>query len=487
MSDPSIQTNPPAGGPVDPAIQATPPLDNAIAAGFPTPTPASGDPSARSALFIVFLVVVIDLLGFGIVLPLLPRYGEVYVGQWLATTGPEGAAATGGHDLRVGAVVGGLMAVFSLMQFIFAPLWGLISDRVGRRPILLIGLGGSVAFYALFGYASDLPAAEYAGLALLLLFISRIGAGVAGATISTAQAVVADCTPPERRKHGMALIGMAFGIGFTFGPLVAAGALFMAPDHHGIVGYCAAGLSLLALGLGLALLPETRHFGEASPLERKWFDRAAMHLALRNPAIGSIILAFFLTTLGFAMFEVTLSLLNKDALGLSDQHNSYVFTFVGFALALDQGVLYRILARKVSETTFMAVGMVLMGFGMASLAAVNWLATGPWNAVDAFWPLLALLLVSLLLAVTGFAFLTPSATALISRRSDPKNQGLILGLNQSASAFARILGPVVGLMLYFATPNHLLPYLVGGALMLLMLLLIPRIRRGGGESGDPGA
>ena len=123
------------------------------------------------------------------------------------------------------------MAVFSLMQFLFAPLWGRISDRVGRRPILLLGLVGSVVFYALFGYASDLPSRpRWAGLALVLLFVSRVGAGIAGATIATAQAVIADCTPPEKRKHGMALIGMAFGIGFTFGPLVAVASLVLGPD-----------------------------------------------------------------------------------------------------------------------------------------------------------------------------------------------------------------------------------------------------------------
>ncbi len=216
MSDPSIQSTPPAGDPVDPSVQVPP--------AVPTSAPMVGGRSARSALFIVFLVVVIDLLGFGIVLPLLPRYGRIYVGQIIDPTAPQ-------SDWRVGAVVGALMAVFSLMQFLFAPLWGRISDRVGRRPILLIGLVGSVIFYTLFGYATDLPPTTMAVLALVLLFVSRGGAGVAGATIATAQAVVADCTTPEKRKHGMALIGMAFGVGFAFGPLVAAAALALEPDQ----------------------------------------------------------------------------------------------------------------------------------------------------------------------------------------------------------------------------------------------------------------
>src|SRR5207248_86426 len=150
---------------------------------------------------------------------------------------------------------------FSLMQFLFAPVWGRTSDRVGRRPILLMGLVGSVVFYALFGYACALSVEHYARAALILFFVARIGQGIAGATIATAQAVIADCTPPERRKHGMALIGAAFGIGFAFGPLIGAGSLALLPEHYGIIGYVAAGLSGIALLLGLALLPETRRAG----------------------------------------------------------------------------------------------------------------------------------------------------------------------------------------------------------------------------------
>src|SRR3954468_14975120 len=163
-----------------------------------TEPPANpGRSASRAALLTVFLVVFIDLLGFGIVLPLLPRYADRLLE-------PAGVS----RQLH-GWVIGGLLSVFSLIQFVFAPIWGRISDRIGRRPILLVGLVGSVLFYLLFGYASSLPHEDAAGarLALVLLFAARIGAGVAGATISTAQAVIADCTPPERRKQGMALIG----------------------------------------------------------------------------------------------------------------------------------------------------------------------------------------------------------------------------------------------------------------------------------------
>jgi MFS family permease len=428
------------------------------------PGQETADRARRSALLIVFLVVFIDLLGFGIVLPLLPRFGDVYVA----------ALITGGKTAPLGGLILGLlMASFSAMQFIFAPIWGRISDRIGRRPILLLGLTGSVLFYSLFGYASSLPTAE-AGLALTLLFVARIGAGVAGATISTAQAVIADNTPPERRKHGMALIGAAFGIGFTFGPLFGYGSLIWFKDQHGAIGYTAAALSLIALVLGWSLLPETRRFDTAAPLTRKWLDRRALWTALHTPAVGPVILVFFLTTLGFGAFESTLALLLQDVIRLAEDDSFLVFAYVGLILLLTQGLLYRKLANRLSETTFMALGILFMGCGLLSLAAVNLLAAEglSWEA------LLTLLLVSLAVAVVGFAFLTPSAQALISRRTSADKQGEILGVNQSASAMARILGPICGLSLYKLSETHLLPYLFGAGLLLLMLPLLPRIRKG---------
>ncbi len=148
----------------------------------------------RGSLLVLFLVVFIDLLGFGMVLPLLPNYAKQF------------------DSHTAGWMIGLLMSIFSAMQFLFAPFWGMLSDRIGRRPVLMVGLLGSVISYALFAYASIEQS-------LVLLFISRIGAGIAGATIPTAQAYIADCTTLKGRTHGMALIGAAFGLGFTFGPL----------------------------------------------------------------------------------------------------------------------------------------------------------------------------------------------------------------------------------------------------------------------------
>lgn len=408
---------------------------------------------------------VIDLLGFGIVLPVLPPIGEMFLGPLIP----------GGKDAPMtGAILGLLMASFSAMQFIFAPVWGRVSDHIGRRPILLLGLGGSVVFYGLFGVATELGE-DNAAIVVVLLFVSRLGAGIAGATIATAQAVIADSTTPEKRKHGMALIGAAFGIGFTIGPLVGFAALELFPKNLGGLGFVAAGLSLTALLLGIRLLPETRRPGETTSA-RQWFNWRGLQNALKTPTIGYLVMTFFLATYGFGQFEATLALLNQDILGLSKRQSFLVFAFVGFVLMLDQGLIYRRLARKVSEETFMGVGIVFMGAGLAGLGLATWL--GGQDEPPGFGTLLSCTLLSLTAAVTGFAFLTPSAQALISRRSDPAKQGEVLGVNQSASALARILGPFTGITLYKLDKSHLWPYAFGAFLLVCMLPIIPRIRRG---------
>src|SRR5216683_4087880 len=253
----------------------------------------------RSTLLIVFLVVFIDLLGFGIVLPLLPLYAVDFLNPLF-----PGEA---NRPLR-GMILGLLMSSFSAMQFIFAPMWGRVSDRIGRRPILLLGLCGSVVFYTLFGIASEIGQTGRLTTGLILLFVARLGAGVAGASISTAQAVIADVTTSEGRSRGMAMIGAAFGIGFTFGPLLGFASLFV--PLKGAPGFAAALFSLMALLLAIRLLPETlRPGGQLRP--RRWIDWGGLQAALRIPSVGLLIFIFFLATFAFGGLESTLALVNK--------------------------------------------------------------------------------------------------------------------------------------------------------------------------------
>ena len=406
--------------------------------------------SKKTPLAIIFVTVFIDLLGFGIVLPLLPRYADAF----------------GASHLQLGL----LMASFSAMQLVFAPVWGGISDRIGRRPVLLIGLAGSTISYAMFGYVTTLGATgTMLGFAVLpWLFVTRIGAGIAGATIPTAQAYIADCTSRENRTKGMALIGAAFGIGFTFGPLI--GAAFVSDEANGapspMAGYVAAILSGCAFLWALAKLPESLKQGESEKAGK--FHLKHIGAAFGDAAIGMVLLTIFVTTCAFAQFESTLSLLT-EALGESDQDNFLIFAYVGFILTLSQGFIVRRLSTKLQPkqlalggTAVMIVGLLLIGF-----AGKNGSVTQ--------------LFVVLPIAVVGFSAVTPSLQALLSLKTAAENQGEILGLGQSMSALARIAGPIIGMRMFGETHVER-PYWAGAAMMGVGLVLVALQR--GAQSDD---
>jgi MFS family permease len=348
-----------------------------------------------------------------------------------------------------------------------------------------MGLAASMVFYALFGVASEIAAAGWPAVGLALLFVARLGAGVAGATISTAQAVIADSTTAENRSGGMALIGAAFGIGFTFGPLLGFAALFS--PWKGAPGYAAASLSLVALVLAWLLLPETRR-PDSTPQTRRWLDWSGMQDALRTPTVGVLVLTFFLATFAFGSLESTLALVNRLLLDPPSelrelrpeltvieardtaQKSFLIFAYVGLVLMLAQGLLYRRLVKRIGEVPFMRIGIVLMAGGLAG-AVLILLARHP---VETPPGLLLAALATMTLAVLGFACLTPSVQALISRRSDPNKQGEVLGVNQAGAALARILGPLVGVTLFHLKP-YIWPFVFGAVLLLGLFVLALRI------------
>lgn len=403
---------------------------------------------SRSPLLIIFLVVFIDLLGFGIVLPLLPRYGE--------------------HFQADKMTLGFLMASFSAMQFLFAPLWGRLSDRIGRRPVLLVGLAGSTLSYFFFARVTEFGNAGpiFGQSPIFWLFVTRIGAGIAGATIPTAQAYISDVTDTSHRGKGMALIGAAFGIGFTFGPLL--GAMFV-PDSaetapSAAPGYVAAVLSGLAFLAALAMLPESLKPGSGTAL-RGWFNVSAFQAALSRPFVGMILLSIFLTTFAFAQFESTLSLLTKS-LDIGDRGNFYVFAYIGFILTLAQGGLVRRLMPRVGEYRMALAGVTLMTVGLACIG----MSTVVKDPLLARYFLFTLLPVS----VVGFSATTPSLQSLLSLNTHENEQGGTLGVGQSMSALARILGPVLGLSLQ--KWDIAWPYWMGAALMAASVLMIGTLR-----------
>jgi MFS family permease len=420
-------------------------------------TPA--DPARRRAMLIVFLVVFVDLLGFGIVLPLAPRYARQYMAGW--------------SDLAQGAMIGAIYSSFSLMQFVFSPVLGRFSDRVGRRPVLFLSLAGSVAFYSLFAVASSLPV-DLGSLALTLLLLSRVGSGIAGASVSTASAVIADCTTPENRAKGMGLIGAAFGIGFTFGPLIAYLGLEVFEAAPWGPGAIAAGLSITALVLAVVLMPETLAPGGPSGA-KEFFSLGRTSQVLGLPTVGRLVLTYFLVIFGFATFEGTLALFTADAFGLDEKDNFLVFAFVGAVLMVVQGGIYRRVAGKRPERQLMAVGVGAMLGGFLGLAAV---AVGTWQMAEsgAAVSLKPLFYLSVTVAVFGFAFVNPSVASLVSKAAPPHRQGEVQGVNQSFAALGRIAGPVAGLLVFAQHPSRGLPYVLGFAVVSLVAVVLATAR-----------
>jgi MFS transporter, DHA1 family, tetracycline resistance protein len=376
----------------------------------------------RTPLVAVFLTVVIDLLGFGIVLPLLPQYADDH----------------GASPLMRGL----LFASFSAMQFLFAPLWGRLSDRIGRRPVLMAGLAGSVGSYALFAVAEATP------WPLALLMVSRLTAGVAGATISTASAYIADVTTPQERGRGMALIGAAFGVGFTIGPMIGGLSFSLSPYAPGAI---AATLSLAAFLFAWKNLPEP---ARRTAGRRALLDVSALRTALRTPTVPRILLLAFLATAAFAMYESTLALLARREFGMNQRQTGWVFAWIGFCLVLAQGLLVRRLMPRLGEVRLAQAGTLLLGGGLLALALVT--------SVGALYAVVPI-------TVAGFAFLTPSLSSLISQRTLATTQGEVLGLHQSGLSLARIVGPLGGNLLQGASLD--LPYYVGTAALLAAFLL----------------
>ena len=404
----------------------------------------------KPSLLVIFLSVFIDLIGFGIVLPLLPGFAEDNFQP--------------GFTLK-GLVIGSIIASFSLMQFLFAPAWGRLSDRIGRRPVMLVSNLGACGSYALFAFASSMGGT----VGLLWILASRIFAGICGANLSVASAYIADISPPEKRSARMGLIGMAFGLGFILGPSIGGfaytgitlGGFNFLGIHIPVLfefggfgkqgpGWVASSVCAANFILGWIILGESRKPGSGPVTQRPKFAQWGHTLAL--PRMGLLIGIFFLATFCFTCFESTFPLLAKDQFGANSkkfaQDVPYFFTYAGFIAALVQGVIGRLI-KKFGEPNLIFFSLIVFALGLAGIP---------------FAKSLPEILIVLALLAIGSGLNRPPVFGMISLNSSPDEQGANLGVAQSFGALARILGPIFAGSLFFVHPA--LPYLICGGIAL---------------------
>jgi DHA1 family tetracycline resistance protein-like MFS transporter len=394
----------------------------------------------RSPLIILFITVVIDLLGFGIILPLLPVYvtkfgGSPVIAGWLTTS-------------------------FSVMQFVFAPIWGRASDLYGRRPLILLSLLGSAIAFFIFGMAGS----------LLVLFIARIGGGIlTAASLPTAQAYIADVTPPEKRARGMAMIGVAFGIGFALGPWI--GAVLGARDLS-TPAFFVAGLSFANFVFAFFALPETHTTGRDTTHARKiqLLDLSRFGKAFRNAELGGLLTVFSIQNFAFALLESTFTWLillrflhlSPTGGGLTNDLERQaapmvgpVFGIVGLTIMLVQGSMMSGLTHRIGEVRLIRVGALVLAGSMFWIGLV---ATLGWLKVAAVF------------IAVGSGILNPSLSSMISQVADPKERGGVMGVQQGLGSFARIIAPPLGtwLLQRFSTGT---PYFLASGLTGIAFLL----------------
>ncbi|MDR3378692.1 MAG: MFS transporter [Verrucomicrobiae bacterium] len=408
----------------------------------------------QPSMLVIFLTVFIDLIGFGIVVPLVPMYSRLY----------------GANGWLIGAII----ASFSAMQFIFSPIWGRLSDRHGRRPILLISTAGAALSYVLFALGSGLASPH---LALGAILVSRVVAGACGGNITVAQACIADITPPEDRSKRMGLIGMAFGLGFIFGPAISGLALKFGGSTA--PGWAAAALCAANFVLTFAILGESLQPNSGHANNRPHFAQWAHTLA--QPKIGLLILIFFLSTFAFSCFESTLPLVVNDNFHLGITMDAtrpiatviYLFVFCGLIGAVIQGGLIGRLVELLGEPKLIAISLFLTGAALLVLPFIHGEGQLSWRTVlqlaDAPW--LKMLLALALLAI-GSSLTRAPVFGLLSNYAPAGEQGATLGVAQSAGSLARIAGPMFAATLYVYQPA--LPYVISGGISLFTGLLVLR-------------
>lgn len=373
---------------------------------------------------ILFLIVVIDLIGFGVIIPLLPFYAEYYQAS----------------PFQIGL----LMASYSAAQFLAAAFWGSLSDRIGRRPVLLISIAGSTVAYTCLGFAETLT----------VLFAARIFGGFMAGNLAAAFAYVADTTTKENRAKGMGIMGAAFSVGFIFGP--ALGGILAGPDaataDFRTPSFVAAGLSATACILGIIFLKESLS-EEIRNRQKKMTKVSRMHAlmdALKQPGIGLLIMLAFLSTLVFAGLEAIFAIWSLRQFDWGPQQTGYLFAFIGVLAAIIQGGFIGKLTKRFGTERLIVTGSLGLAIGLA------------------FTPLARTeieLVIAMAVASIGFSILSPSLNTAISVRGDESVQGGLFGVTRSATTLSRVFGPIAAGAV-FAVFGLNSPYILGAIAML---------------------
>jgi MFS transporter, DHA1 family, tetracycline resistance protein len=355
----------------------------------------------RSALLIIFLIVFIDLVGFGIVIPILPYYSQTY-----------GAS---------GWALGWLMTTYSLLQFLFTPVWGRISDKVGRRPVLLVSLFGTGVGMCVLGFA---PSLEW-------IFIGRIIAGICGGNISTAYAYVADITVEKDRAKGMGLIGAGFGLGFIFGPAIGG---ILSKYGYGVPMFAGAGLAFLNLLFAFIKLEEPRLSPEARSANRaRRFDLESTRIALGDRRTRLAITLSFLFTFAFAQMETVFAIYFGAQYGYDAKDAGMLLALMGIVMVSVQGGMIGVLVRRFGEVRLISTGILICVIGLTSFASLN---------------SLTFVVISLCVLAFGHGILHPSLSSLASLGATSEHRGVVMGVFHSASSLARVFAPPCAGWLY---------------------------------------